>query len=44
LVEALEQLDLSFPKVGQAQLKEMKRIRKARERGRKSGLSQPPLL
>jgi PPK2 family polyphosphate:nucleotide phosphotransferase len=32
LVEALEQLDLSFPKVGRAQLEEMQRIRKGLER------------
>jgi PPK2 family polyphosphate:nucleotide phosphotransferase len=32
LVEALERLDLSFPKVGQAQLEEMKQLRKALER------------
>jgi PPK2 family polyphosphate:nucleotide phosphotransferase len=31
LVEALEQLDLSFPEVGQAQLEEMQRIRTALE-------------
>jgi polyphosphate kinase 2 (PPK2 family) len=31
LVEALERLELSFPKVGRAQLEEMKRIRKALE-------------
>jgi hypothetical protein len=31
LVEALERLDLRFPKVGRAQLEEMQRIRTALE-------------
>jgi PPK2 family polyphosphate:nucleotide phosphotransferase len=34
LVEALERLDLSFPKVGRAQLEEMKRLRTKLERER----------
>jgi Polyphosphate kinase 2 (PPK2) len=33
-VEALERLDLNFPKVGRAQLQEMKQIRRALERER----------